>query len=335
MFATWIQEARARLPEYGWRRSLLGRRQRLIAGAIRRERIDETLIADYERLTERGRVVWAAVAQANAAAFEPGDMDFPANIIFGTDPYFDACPHHLLRVARAVFKLKGTFPEDPVLARVAAAVSDEQNYLTNWRLPYKLTDGHALFFSSLMLHRSRLPQRRLSVPVLPVAVAPESVSVCMVVPLECWPGALRGHEEAYEQALSGAPAPEMRSVSQAQLDDDERTAREQPYKRLLADDLVPGASKAVITLTLQCARVVREHIAGAKWTKPWHLRIGGSEYARTMDISGEPVPTTHAAVESEGITIAVPRSQLNQIRGTVIDYRASHVGAGFVFVDPY
>lgn len=260
-------------------------------------------------------------------------MEFGANVVFGLDPYFESHPHHLAQIARRVFKLKGTYPDDPVEKKAAAVISDEQNFVMNWRLPFALTDGHEVSFTSVMLHRSRLPRGVLGTWLLPLVVAPHASRVSMLAPLACWPAAMRRGDEAVNEVLQSAPPLSLKPVSPQQLEDDARRAREVPHKPPSANDLVPGASRQVITLTDTCARLIREAAHANNLGSQWHVRVGGTDDARTFDLSSESIPADHEVIDSNGIKVAIPRRVLPQVRGCVVDYRETAVGAGFVFVD--
>lgn len=333
MVESWLTQARIALGEYGWRRRLLFGRERNIAAALAKEGIEADVIPDYVRLTEHGRLVWGVVIQVESATMSDGPLEYPCNIVFSLQPYFETRPQHLGRIAAAISNLKHTFPTEPALAKAAAIITDEKNYVFNWRLPYRLTDGYEVYFSCLMLHRVRLPRRRLSGPFLPVVVAPGEVECCMLAPLSCWPAVLLAGHGEFEQVLKASSAFEARPVSEMQIAADDADGTAHPHKSVVAKDVVPGAANAVVTLTPACAaqmRLAAKRFAG----RVWHVAIGGSPSGRTMDVQAGPPPTTHAAVESEGVTIAVPKSQVHQMRGTVIDFRQTPMGAGFVFVDP-
>lgn len=114
MFEALINECRTRFAEFGWRKSLLGGKKRDLRWVFRKEGLDEEFGKNYGTLVENGRVVWGSFAQANNGLFAPGPYDLPANSVFSSDAYFDARPHHLLRICEKLFDLKNSTPDDLV-----------------------------------------------------------------------------------------------------------------------------------------------------------------------------------------------------------------------------
>ena len=64
-------------------------------------------------LLREGLVVWAALVQANELLFRPGPMDHPAMVVYVPDESLDSCPEWLESLARDLYRLKNTTPEDP------------------------------------------------------------------------------------------------------------------------------------------------------------------------------------------------------------------------------
>lgn len=334
MFDALIKECRDRLQTYGWGRNLLFIRRRNIARSLRRQGIGSEHIEDYRELIEHGQVVWATCAQVNGLMVEPGRADLPGNTIFGLDPYFDTHPLHLLKIAHSISSLKDTEPGDPVCARVASVMTDESNFVSNWRLPFKLSDGHAAYMTSTQFHRNWLPGKMLGGALFPLIVCPERSIVSMLLPLDCWPGALRDNWDVLHEQPEAVARLKSRRVSEQQLADDVREARENPHRALRPEDLVPGASSAILSLTPQCARYVRELARTHKLPKNWHLVVGGNSSFRTMEMSVDDVSASHQIVISEGISISIPSKSLGELRGTVVHYMRTPIGVGFVFVSP-
>jgi len=117
----------------------------------------------------------------------------------------DARPHHLLRICDKIAGLKYTTPDDIVLGKVAAVITDEMNAIANWRLPRRITDGHAVYLSSTMFHRCRLPGGELHGRLLPIVVAPDHFKFNMVLPLSCWPPGLIDAWPRLDEMASHAP----------------------------------------------------------------------------------------------------------------------------------
>lgn len=333
LFDSLIDECRSRFAEYGWRDKLFGGRVRDLPRALRDEKLERNYDANYLPLAEKGRIVWAAIAQANDQIFSEGPHDLPCNTIFSVDSYFDARPHHLLRIAEKIYKLKGTAPDDPVLAKVAAVMSDEQNGVFNWRLPRKVTDGHAAFFTCTMLHRTRMPRRVLEGRLLPLVVAPGTSQSNMVLPLSCWVPGLIDRWHMLHDLTSDAPKLARREVTDQQLAEDDLDAREYPHRVEKADNLVPGASASSITLTAACAATIRDIARKQRFRRGWSIKVGKTGGNWSLDITESAELPEHVCAESQGIRIVYPFRTLGQFQGLVIDYRMTGIGDGFVFVE--
>jgi hypothetical protein len=154
---------------------------------IRQDAIPDRLLPHYTKLLRSGTVVWGHTAQANTRLYNPGPDDPPANTLYSPDVYFDRSPHHLDDIARALYDLKGTTPRDPELARVAAIMTDEYNCVEKEPLPAQLTEGHDVYLTSTLIHRSRLPDRVLSDRLFPLLVCPGETPANMILPLPYWP----------------------------------------------------------------------------------------------------------------------------------------------------
>ncbi len=334
MYESWIIEIRNRIRNYGWRRTLLGRRKRDIGRETRREGIDESLHREYARLIEQGDVVWASIAQVNELLFDSNELDAPANILFSLDSYFDSRPNHLIRIAKKVQELKGTFPKEPALAKIAAVMTDEQNYILNWRLPYRVTDGHSVYIAHSLLHRSRLPNGGLPGPIIPLVVSKTPSISNMLAPLSCWPEDLVRDPSALSGDDCYAGKLASRRITEQQHLADTQDAIQHPHKRLVSDDVVPGASRQLLTLTPRCADFFKSIAAEGKLGKNWHVSLGGNADARTLDLSNEPISHSHTRVESQSVILTFPTESTRYYRGVVIDYRDCPVAPGIQFIEP-
>ena len=333
LFDALIDECRSRFAEYGWRGTLFRGRVRDVTRALRDEKLERNYDAHYLPLAEKGRVVWAAIAQANDQIFSEGQHDLPCNTIFSTSPYFDARPHHLLRIADQIYKLKETTPADPVLAKVAAVITDEQNGVFNWRLPRKITDGHSAFFTCTMLNRTRMPRRVLEGRLLPIVVAPDTIQSNMVLPLSCWAPGLVDRWHMLQDLTSDSPKLARREVTEEQLAEDDFDARKYPHRVEKADSVVPGASASSITLTAECATVIRDIARKQRFRRDWSIKVGKVGGNWSLDITESAELPDHVCAESQGIRILYPFRSLGAFQGLVIDYRATAMGEGFLFVE--
>lgn len=141
---------------------------------------------DRGKLLGEGDIVPAVLVQANAALFERGADDAPANVIYTTDAEAEQPVARMLEVARRIFALKDTKPEDPDEARFARMVSYELGRDFRVTVPDRLSGGLDLTYTTIMVHRRHLPEGRLAVPYFPLLIHPES-RAAMILPARYWP----------------------------------------------------------------------------------------------------------------------------------------------------
>lgn len=113
-------------------------------------------------LSHRGVRVVAALVQANNALFHPGRETLPCLVLITFDEMDDAGPY-LLNLAKRVFNLKETQPDDPDERFVADLVTDERAVF--WRrvkLPENFTGGPTVYAADLWVYRPYLPEGRLT-----------------------------------------------------------------------------------------------------------------------------------------------------------------------------
>jgi hypothetical protein len=139
-----------------------------------------------KQLVRDGQVVWAALIQANFQLFSPGSSNCPAAVVYSTDPSFDSEPYALEEIARSLFRLKGTAPEDPALQKFAHDLTDERVRSMKLALPHSLTQGRDVFYTCIMVHRPHLPDRYLAAGLLPLVVQPELTEATLILPSRFW-----------------------------------------------------------------------------------------------------------------------------------------------------
>lgn len=141
---------------------------------------------DRGKLLREGHVVPAVLVQANALLFERGADDAPANVIYTTDADAEQPVAHMLEVARKLFSLKNTKPEDADEARFARMVSYELGRDFRVTVPERLSGGLDLTYTTIMVHRRHLPAGRLAAPYFPLVIHPES-RAALILPARYWP----------------------------------------------------------------------------------------------------------------------------------------------------
>jgi hypothetical protein len=119
-----------------------------------REHRFETLL----KLGMRGVPVSGYLVQANEALFKPGsEVSLPALVLFSFQPEVDSDPGYMSSLARSVYRLKNTYPQDADGSYVAALTTDERAIPYRRRaLPLSFTDGSTIFCADLWIQRSDL-----------------------------------------------------------------------------------------------------------------------------------------------------------------------------------
>ena len=147
-------------------------------------------IRHQESIRREGKIVWAAIVQANDFLFKDDPIDCPASIIFSEDPWFDDRPEELDSMARSLFKLKGTRPRYPDALRFAKMLTNERERAMRLKAPLALTEGKAVFHSSIILPRKHLPHGVISGRFMPIFVDPRGTGEVLLVPPAFWPPVL-------------------------------------------------------------------------------------------------------------------------------------------------
>ncbi|NTW29530.1 MAG: hypothetical protein HGA39_09255 [Coriobacteriia bacterium] len=140
---------------------------------------------NQDLLMHEGGVVWGALVQANTLLFSPGKMDHPAMVIYAPDRSLDACPEWLSSVARELYQLKNTMPEEPDRRELASMITDEMERGLGWTVPSSITGGKLIKSSSVMVFRQHLPHGVLKGDFFPLLFHPDTSAV-MIVPSRYW-----------------------------------------------------------------------------------------------------------------------------------------------------
>ena len=139
---------------------------------------------DVPVLLAKGRVVWAAVVQANTGLFDGSVAGAPLDVLY--DPRGQVSPQNLWGIAQRLFKIKGQRAADPSLQQYADHLKNETTRKFNWSppaewLPYKLTA------STTYIDANWLPGDRLVFSVFPILVSDECPGSVLLAPWEIWP----------------------------------------------------------------------------------------------------------------------------------------------------
>lgn len=148
----------------------------------------EELFRRQGLLLKEGKIMWAAVIQANTLLFEPGNDDCPGCFVYSPDTYFDSRPQELRSIGHKIFSFKETNPSDPKLKEVARRVTDEAAYTMGFTLPKVFSDKEIRWVTTIVC-RKHIPDGVLSSGFYPILIHPSTRAV-MIVPCQLWPAGL-------------------------------------------------------------------------------------------------------------------------------------------------
>jgi len=121
----------------------------------------------------RGVPVTAYLVQANHALFSPGSDTLPCLVLFSFQPEVGGDAGYMRYLARRVFSLKNTEPEDDDARYVAELVTDEEAVPYRRRpLPLSTTDGSTVYAADLWVKRAYLKAGYLTTSTLPCIAEP-------------------------------------------------------------------------------------------------------------------------------------------------------------------
>lgn len=278
----------------------------------------------FEQLIQRGLVVWGAVAQANVLLHTIGGGDAPANVVVSEDATLDERPEFLVSVAKAVFTLKNTTPDDPDLMEIATTISDESNAVAKLRVPTKLTDGLQVFLTSTFVNRCCLPGRVLAGHFFPILIDRDDYENNCVLPAEFWPAKLAAE---WRQAARAAP----------KLDDVPAAKKMQIARDESLAEMRHAAERGeLIRITAAAVTEIRRFAAQKNIPLAVELRCvsAGGGYRYAFDMTEPSAPSVVSCVV-EGIHVLIPDGlSAMLLKGTVVDFVQSGAGGGFKFLNP-
>lgn len=143
-----------------------------------------------KKLLRDGKVMAAALVQANNNLFTESHWDLPGLAIYSDDPYFteNNC-ERLQQLARYIFscKMTKTFKEMPKEQRgVWNVLTYETIYPFRMKLPDSLTEGHEAYMTTLQFSRKLLPGRRITESLFPVIVLEKGKLDAIMLPGKYW-----------------------------------------------------------------------------------------------------------------------------------------------------
>lgn len=145
---------------------------------------------DKDVLLKEGKVALAHIVQANEMLFDffPRE-DYPAQIVFSTDPLVAEHPDILSNMAKKIYSYKNqpeeTIPEE--YRQIAKCIADEYD-----RTSYTIHTEHdgqpvTIQFVPVLIFRDLLPWGKLCGGFLPVLTSPNSKTV-LTLPKRYWTG---------------------------------------------------------------------------------------------------------------------------------------------------
>jgi cellulose synthase operon protein C len=137
-------------------------------------------------LLRHGFVTWGVIIQANNALFYPNPGDCPAEVLYCADPLLQIQPQALHEIARDIFRLKNTTPEESELADFAAMITDEYNRHFGQPVPQQLSPDLPTEISVIQVIRQHLPNGYLSRGYFPLLVSPTDPKIAMILPSRYW-----------------------------------------------------------------------------------------------------------------------------------------------------
>lgn len=154
---------------------------------------------DAAELLQRGSVVWAYIVQANSDLYYPGPDDHPAHVLFGVDDQSNNLDV-LRRYAEQVFCLfKAPSAPLPTFINMLKSVD---NPVFNKKLPSSMTGSHKVCFTTTMIQRQYLPDRKVQASWYPMLIHPTQTDASIVLPSRYWLPAIK---EAWKDYKDWAP----------------------------------------------------------------------------------------------------------------------------------
>lgn len=284
--------------------------------------ISPELKKHYPTLLNMGKVVWAVAVQANNKLFHRGDEDLPGVTVYSADAHYDANPQDLLCIAQACVRFRGMVPDDEEFQFLADRITNELDFTIRQNLPRSLTDGRKVFIAATLFHRSRLPDGVLRGGPIPVVIAPDLTQANMILPLPYWGKVLCRDWQSLGETLDSQP-----STSSAI-----RVAI--AVKKRLREERTAQWDTAAVPIRITDAMLElyqQSHQPGQSLFIGF-VPEGDHEGEREAAFVSTYDPDTEMTFVSNGVPVVIRKSQLQDLRGTTIDYQRTLMGAGIAFL---
>lgn len=147
------------------------------------------LFDTFPSLFRNGIVTWGHTIQVNSLMFEPGTNDSPGEMLYTLDDISGIDLYEMHQLARNLFSLKNTTPEDQNLSTIADYLTDELIRVFGLSVPSHLSNSYHFQISTVLFFREHLPppKRFLQQELMPILVNPEPPFIATVLPSKFWP----------------------------------------------------------------------------------------------------------------------------------------------------
>lgn len=135
-------------------------------------------------LLQQGDITYANIVQANTLLFHSlPPYDYPAQIVYSTDPYIAENPRKLSDIAWKFYRYKSEAEDKipPEWRDIARVIKDEYDR-SDFSFSIDSVEYHMI---PVMIYRKLLPKRKLCGNLLPVLTVPECKQV-LILPKKYW-----------------------------------------------------------------------------------------------------------------------------------------------------
>lgn len=146
----------------------------------------KVIYEDASLLYKEGDIVYAYLIQANSLLFKEGVNNHPACVLFSTDKYFDDNLDKLEVLARHLYDYKGAEDVPENIRKFIDVITDEYIRLFNVKLPYEITKGRDVYYTTIMVHRNHIPGRYIKESYFPLLIAQNKTKASIILPKHYW-----------------------------------------------------------------------------------------------------------------------------------------------------
>lgn len=141
---------------------------------------------DAPELLRSGRVVWAAIVQANSYLYEVHpDLIAPAEVLYDPEGRMNRIDLH--HFAHELMQAREDNFNDPEVQRYVSHLRAETTQIFDWQTPASLCP-YTLRASSILLNAEiDFPGYALCSPLIPILVSEDCAGTVMVAPWQLWP----------------------------------------------------------------------------------------------------------------------------------------------------